>query len=49
MFKGILTENYVACELYPKSKELYYYTFDKYEINFLNKKLTFYDKQNVYV
>ncbi len=37
MFKGILTENYVACELYPKSKELYYYTFDKYEINFLIK------------
>lgn len=37
MFKDILTENYVACELYPKFKELYYYTFDKYEIDFLIK------------
>lgn len=37
MFKGVLTENYVACELYPKSKELYYYNFDKYEIDFLIK------------
>lgn len=37
MFKGVLTENYVACELYPKSKELYYYNFDKYEIDFLTK------------
>ena len=37
MFKGVLTENYVACELYPKSKELYYYNFDKYEIDFLVK------------
>ncbi len=37
MYKGVLTENYIACELYPKSKELYYYTFDKYEIDFLVK------------
>ena len=37
MFKGVLTENYIACELYPKSKELYYYNFDKYEIDFLVK------------
>lgn len=37
MFKGVLTENYVACLLYPKSKELYYYNFDKYEIDFLIK------------
>lgn len=37
MFKGVLTENYVACELYPKFKELYYYNFDKYEIDFLIK------------
>lgn len=37
MFKGVLTENYIACSLYPKSKELYYYNFDKYEIDFLIK------------
>ena len=37
MFKGVLTENYVACEIYPKSKELYYYNFAKYEIDFLIK------------
>ncbi|MBQ9318709.1 MAG: DUF4143 domain-containing protein [Bacilli bacterium] len=37
MFKGVLTENYVACTFYPKSKELYYYIFDKYEIDFLIK------------
>ena len=37
MYKGVLTENYVACELYTKTRELYYYTFDKYEINFLLK------------
>ena len=37
MFKGVLTENYVACELYPKFKELYYYNFDRYEIDFLMK------------
>ena len=35
--QGVLTKNYIACELYPKSKELYYYTFDKYEIDFLIK------------
>ena len=37
MYKGVLTENYVACELYTKTRELYYYTFDKYEIDFLLK------------
>ena len=37
MFKGVLTENYIACELYPRSKELYYYSFDRYEIDFLIK------------
>jgi len=37
MFKEVLTENYIACELYPKTKELYYYNFDKYEIDFLIK------------
>ena len=37
MFKGVLTENYIACEFYPKFKELYYYTFNKYEIDFLIK------------
>lgn len=37
MYKGVLTENYIACELYPKYKELYYYTFSKYEIDFLIK------------
>ena len=37
MYKGVLTENYIACELYPKAKELYYYNFDKYEIDFLIK------------
>lgn len=35
MFKGVLTENYIACELYPKFRELFYYNFDKYEIDFL--------------
>ncbi|MBR1679167.1 MAG: ATP-binding protein [Bacilli bacterium] len=37
MFKEVLTENYVACELYPNAKELFYYNFDKYEIDFLIK------------
>ncbi len=37
IFNGVLTENYVACHLYPKAKELYYYTFNKYEIDFLLK------------
>lgn len=37
MYKGVLTENYVACELFNKNKELYYYSFDKYEIDFLIK------------
>ena len=37
MFSGVLTENYVACNLYPKFKELFYYNFDKYEIDFLIK------------
>lgn len=37
MYKGVLTENYVACELYPKFKELFYYNFGIYEIDFLIK------------
>lgn len=37
MFRGVLTENFVACSLFSKSKELYYYNFDKYEIDFLVK------------
>lgn len=37
MYRGVLTENYIACEFYSKFKELYYYTFDKYEIDFLIK------------
>ena len=37
MYKGVLTENYIACEFYSKFKELYYYNFDKYEIDFLVK------------
>ncbi len=37
MYKGVLTENYVACEFYSKFKELFYYTFNKYEIDFLIK------------
>lgn len=37
MFKGVLTENYVACEFFTRFNELYYYTFDKYEIDFLIK------------
>ena len=37
MYKGVLTENYVACEFYTKFKELFYYTFGKYEIDFLIK------------
>ena len=37
MYKGILTENYIACEFYSKFKELYFYNFDRYEIDFLIK------------
>ena len=37
MFKGALTENYVICNLYPNFKELYYYTFQQFEIDFLIK------------
>ena len=37
MYKGVLTENYVACELYPQFRELFYYNFYKYEIDFLIK------------
>ncbi len=37
MYKGVLTDNYIACEFYSRYKELYYYTFDKYEIDFLIK------------
>ncbi len=37
MYKGVLTENYVASDFYSKFKELYYYNFAKYEIDFLIK------------
>ena len=37
MFKGALTENYVICNLYPTFKELCYYTFSQFEIDFLIK------------
>ena len=37
MYKGVLTENYIASEFYSKFNELYYYNFDKYEIDFLIK------------
>lgn len=37
MYKGVLTENYVACEFYNKFRELYYYQFANYEIDFLIK------------
>ena len=37
MYKGVLTENYVACEFYAKTRELYYYQFKQYEIDFLIK------------
>jgi len=37
MCKGVLTENYIACEFFSKFRELYYYNFLKYEIDFLLK------------
>lgn len=37
MYKGVLIENYIACEFYPKFKELHYFNFDRYEIDFLIK------------
>ena len=37
MFKGALTENYVICNISPNFKELYYYTFKQFEIDFLIK------------
>jgi len=37
MFKGALVENYVAIDFYAKFKELYYYRFANYEIDFLIK------------
>ncbi len=37
MYKGVLTENYIACEFYSKFRELYFYLFNKYEIDFLIK------------
>lgn len=37
MFKGALIENYVAIDFYSKYKELYYYKFANYEIDFLIK------------
>ena len=39
MYKGVLTENYVACSLFSNGLELYYYTFDRYEIDFLIKDI----------
>ena len=35
MYSGVLAENYVATELMLKTKELFYYTFANYEIDFL--------------
>ena len=37
MYKGVLTENYVACDFITKSRDLFYYRFSKYEIDFLIK------------
>ncbi len=37
MYKGVLTENYIANHFYQEFKELFYYSFDKYEIDFLIK------------
>lgn len=37
MYKGVLAENYIACEFFQTFKEIYYYTFNKYEIDFLIK------------
>ena len=37
MFRGVLTENYVACNFYQQFRELYYYTFSQFEIDFLIK------------
>ena len=37
MYRGVLAENYVACEFYSKFRELYYYTFGWYKIDFLLK------------
>ena len=38
MYKRVLTENYIACQLYPYSKELHFYMFDKYDVDFLIKE-----------
>ena len=35
MYSRVLAENYVATELMLKTKELFYYTFANYEIDFL--------------
>ena len=37
MYRGVLTENYVACAFYNQFKELYCYTFGSHEIDFLIK------------
>ena len=37
IYKGVLSENFVACHFYQEFKELFYYTFDRYEIAFLIK------------
>ena len=38
MFKGVISENYVAKEFFAKHKELFYYVFDRYEIDFIIKQ-----------
>lgn len=37
MYKGVLAENYIASEFYQTFKELFYYTFKNFEIDFLIK------------
>ena len=29
MYKRVLTENYIACQLYPYSNELHFYMYEK--------------------
>lgn len=38
MFKSVISENYVAKEFFAKHKELFYYVFDRYEIDFIIKQ-----------
>ena len=37
MYKGVLAEHYIASESYQTFKELFYYTFKNFEIDFLIK------------